>query len=289
MTGAGPYTVACLQTHPCFGDVAGNLARQRELLETAVGAGARLLVLPECCSTGYCFEDEREALSFSEELGRGPASELWLELAARHDVHIVAGVVERAGGAVYNSAALVGPDGVVGAYRKAHLWNREKEIFAAGDLGFPVYDTPLGRIGMHICYDAWFPEAFRLPALAGADIVCAPCNWVPVPGQPADQAVMASMLCMTGAHSNLLYVAAADRVGEERGQRFLGRSIVVDYGGWPLAGPAGADGEAIVYADIDPIGSRELRASNPFNQPLGDRRTDLYADLLGSTTKEQLA
>jgi predicted amidohydrolase len=156
------------------------------------------------------------------------------------------------------------------------LWNDEKRIFAAGDLGFPVYETPLGRIGLHICYDGWFPESCRSAALAGADVVCVPANWVPVPTQPAGFPAFATMLALTAAHTNQLYIVAASRIGTERGQSFLGRSIIADHHGTPLAGPAGDDEPAILTALIDPIGTRGDRQHNPFNRPLHDRRPDAY-------------
>ena len=129
---------------------------------------------------------------------------------------------------------------------------------------------------MHICYDGWFNESYRLLALAKADLLCVPANWVPVPTQKTELPVMANLLCMTNAHTNLVYIAAASRVGVEREQAFIGRSIIVDHAGWPLAGPASGTNEEIIYAEIDPIGSRPERVGNPFNQPLGDRRTDAY-------------
>ena len=109
-----------------------------------------------------------------------------------------------------------------------------------------------------------------------------PANWVPVPTQADGVPVIANQLCMTAAHTNLVYVAAASRVGVERGQPFIGRSIVVDHTGAPLAGPASGTEEEIVTATIAPIGSRAERRGNPFNQPLRDRRLDLYGEMLGS-------
>jgi N-carbamoylputrescine amidase len=110
----------------------------------------------------------------------------------------------------------------VGTFRKMHLWAAENLFFEPGNLGFPVFKTPFGRIGTFICYDGWFPESYRLCALQGADIVCIPTNWVPIPGQDATREAMANILCMAAAHANSMFVAAADRVGVERGQPFIG-------------------------------------------------------------------
>ncbi len=285
MTAHGAAIVAAaIQTEPVLGDVAGNLAHQRTAIEEAAAGAARLVVLPECSTTGYCFESVDEAAAVAEDVegGDGPALTTWRELAAAHDLHVAAGIVERAGDRLYNAAVLVGPDGLVGHYRKTHLWGIEHDLYTPGDLGFGVFDTPIGRIGIQICYDGWFPEVVRVEALQGADVVCVPANWVPVPTQDPAVPAMANMLCMTSAHTNLVYVVAASRVGVERGQPFIGRSIIVDHSGAPLAGPASATDPAILTATIDPIGSRAERHGNPFNQPLRDRRDDLYAEMLGS-------
>lgn len=270
------FIVAAVQMRPRIGDVAGNVARSSGWITRAAASGARLVILPEACSAGYVFADRAEALRYAEEVPEGPACSAWAALAREHDLWIVAGLTERDGGLPYNSAVLIGPDGHVGTYRKAHLWNDEKAIYGPNEAGFPVFDTPLGRIGIGICYDAWFPETFRSAALQGADLVALPSNWVPVPGQPSDMPAMATLMCMTGAHSNQCYVVGASRVGAERGQDFIGRSVIVGPDGWIIAGPAGDDEEELLLAEVDLIGSREARRGNPFNQPLADRRPELY-------------
>ncbi len=149
-------------------------------------------------------------------------------------------------------------------------------FFRKGDLGFPVFATALGRIGIAICYDGWFPETFRQLALAGAEIVCIPTNWVPMPNQPAGEAAMANTLHRAAAHSNGIFIACADRVGVERGQPFEGQSLIIGPKGWTLAGPASREAPETVSAVIDlaEAGHKDL---NEFNSVLGDRRTDLYA------------
>src|SRR5262245_46957119 len=184
---ADTLTIACLQTDPAIGDVAANLARQRSMVAEAVAGGAAIVVLPECSTGGYVFASRDEAATVAEDIaaGDGPALAAWQQWCAQFGIHLVGGLVERSGGDLYNAAALVGPDGVVGSYRKTHLWGIETGLYKAGDLGLPVYDTPVGRIGMLICYDAWFPECARIEALQGADLICMPANWVPVPTQAA--------------------------------------------------------------------------------------------------------
>jgi N-carbamoylputrescine amidase len=236
--GTGLVTLACLQMQPSFGDVASNVTKSVQLIERAADQGANLVVLPELCSTGYVFSNREEAFAVAEEVPAGPTASAWIECAARHRLHLVAGICERAGNKLYNSAVVIGPDGYVGTFRKVHLWNEEALYFEPGDLGFPVFHTPIGRIGVAICYDGWFPETFRLCALQGADIVCVPTNWVPIPGQADGRQAMANILAMAAAHSNSMFIACADRVGIERGQPFEGQSLIVSYTGWPVAGPA---------------------------------------------------
>lgn len=274
--------VACIQFEPRVGEREGNLERSVALIRRAAEEGARLVVLPELASSGYVFETREEAFALAEPVPGGSACAAWGELAAAHGLWIVAGIAERADERLFNSAVLIGPEGHVGTFRKMHLWNEENLFFEPGDLGFPVFHTPIGRIGMLICYDGWFPEAWRLCALQGADIVCVPTNWVPIPGQEPGREAMANILVMAAAHANSLFVAAADRIGTERGQPFVGQSLIVGHTGWPVAGPASATEEEILYADVNLADARRQRNWNAFNQPLRDRRSDVYDNMLGS-------
>ena len=135
---------------------------------------------------------------------------------------------------------------------------------------------------MAICYDGWFPEVYRLLAVRGADIVAVPTNWVPMPGQTPEGPVMAHALTISGAHSNGLTVVCADRVGTERGQPFVGRSLIVGSQGWTAAGPASVDQEEVLLASVDVQASRRSRQLNDFNHVLRDRRCDVYDELLGA-------
>jgi len=285
VTGSGRVKLACIQMQPSFGDVASNVARSVQLIEQAASQGVNLVVLPELCNSGYVFSNRAEAFAVAEEIPAGRTASAWMECAARHRLHLVAGICERAGNRLYNSAVVIGPQGYIGTFRKVHLWNEEALYFEPGDLGFPVFHTPIGRIGVAICYDGWFPETFRLCALQGADIVCVPTNWVPIPGQAEGRQAMANILAMAAAHSNSMYIACADRVGVERGQPFEGQSLIVSYTGWPVAGPASRDLEEIVVAEIDLGEARRKRNWNAFNQVLRDRRTDVYGEMLGSGAK----
>jgi N-carbamoylputrescine amidase len=281
----GSIRVACIQMQPVFGNVAANVARSLELIDRTASQGADLAVLPELANTGYMFTSREEAFSLAEQIPGGPSVTAWAERAARHGMHIVAGITERSGQDLYNSAVVIGPEGYIGTFRKVHLWNEENLFFEPGNLGFPVFHTPIGRIGVAICYDGWFPETFRLCALQGADIVCVPTNWVPIPGQAEGREAMANILAMAAAHSNSIFIACADRVGVERGQPFEGQSLIVSYTGWPVVGPASRDAEDILIAEVDLGEARRKRNWNAFNQILRDRRADVYDEMLGSGAK----
>ena len=278
-------TVACLQFEPVIGELQKNIQKGAEMIERAASLGARLIVLPELCDSGYVFETRQEAYALSESVEDSAAIRTWSGLAQKLGVHIVGGFCERAGDALYNSAAVIGPGGVLGVYRKSHLWAAEALFFERGDLGFPVITTPLGRIGALICYDGWFPECWRLCALQGADIVCVPTAWVPMPNQPEGQLAMANILCMSAAHSNSVFIAAACRTGTERGQPFIGQSMIISHAGWPLAGPASKTEAEVLVAECNLAEARRQRTLNEFNQVLRDRRADLYGEMLGSETR----
>jgi N-carbamoylputrescine amidase len=172
--------IACVQMEPKVGHKEANVAKSVELIERAADHDARLIVLPELANTGYVFDTREEAFALAEEIPGGATTQAWAKVAQQRGLTIVAGIAEREGDVLYNAAAIIGPDGHIGTFRKVHLWNEENLFFEPGNLGFPVFATPIGRIGAMICYDGWFPEAHRLLALQGADLICIPTNWVPI-------------------------------------------------------------------------------------------------------------
>jgi predicted amidohydrolase len=246
------------------------------MIEKAAESGARLIVAPELCISGYVFRSREEAMALSEPAADGPTARNWTELARKYGAYIVGGICERDGARLFNSAIIVGPDGHLGTFRKVHLWGDEALYFEPGDKGFPVFDTPFGRVGILICYDQWFPESYRSCTLGGADIVCVPTNWVPIPGQDPSREAMANIIAMASAHSNSVFVACADRVGTERDQPFIGQSLIVSYTGWPIGGPASADREEIISATVNVSDTRRHRRWNDFNDIIRDRRPDSY-------------
>jgi N-carbamoylputrescine amidase len=275
--------VASVQMEPRVGQKKQNVLRTLSLIDEAAAAGAQLVVLPELANTGYMFENRDEALGQAESIPGGATANAWTDAARSLGIHIAGGIAELGeDGRLYNSALLVGPQGVIGTYRKLHLWNEEHRIFERGNQGLPVFETAIGKLAIAICYDGWFPEVYRLLAAQGADIICVPTNWVPMPGQPAHGMAMAHVLTMAAAHSNGVSIVCANRIGIERAQPFIGQSLIVGPRGWPLAGPASTDGECILYARIDREQSRQARRFNAFNEVFSDRRGDVYDPMLGS-------
>ncbi|MFC0448960.1 nitrilase family protein [Rhodococcus jostii] len=280
-----PARVAVVQFNPQVGveNRKSNSEAVYERLNQAVQEGANLIVLPELATTGYTFTSREEAYAHAEEVPSGETVRGWESFAAEHDIYLVGCLPELDGDRLFDTAVLVGPDGFVGKYRKTHLWNEEKLYFEPGDLGYPVFHTKIGRIGLLVCWDIWFPETARIVAQQGADIICIPTGWVwtPPPLYDASGTCMAAYLTMTAAHSNNVFIATADRIGTERTSGFMGNSLIAGTNGWPIDRIAGPDEDTIVYADIDVVQARTAPIWNQLNDLHRDRRTDLYDQLLG--------
>ena len=172
--------VAAIQTRAHTGDKEGNTRQALDAVRRACWDGVRLVVLPELGNSGYVFNSREEVAELAEPIG-GETTQLWLEAAREHDVYICGGFLEVEARRFYNAALLVGPDGLIGHYRKVHLWDEEKLFFEPGDLGLNVFNLPFGRVGIMICYDGWHPEVARILKLKGADIILDPTCWVLVP------------------------------------------------------------------------------------------------------------
>ncbi|MGH8451380.1 nitrilase-related carbon-nitrogen hydrolase [Pseudomonas sp.] len=266
--------VVCHQLAPRIGDADYNRALTERAIRGAASLNAQVIVLPELIQSGYAFGDKEEAFKASETLD-GPTLGLWKSLAQELGIIIVAGFCERlSAGRVANSAALVEPTGRLTVYRKAHLWDREKLIFAPGDAPPPVVDTSVGRIAVMICYDLELPEWVRLPALAQADLLCAPVNWPDGP-RPVGERPAEIVRVQANAAVNRLFIAACDRCGEERGVNWVGGSVIVDADGYPLAGATSHQEEQRLVADLplEQAGNKSISAHNHVHQ---DRRPELY-------------
>lgn len=276
--------IGLVQLDPVLGDLTGNRDRSVEGIHVAVGEGADFVVLPELCSSGYNFANQTEALACSESIP-GPTTDCWVRVAQETGCYIAGGVCERDGDDLFNTAALVGPDGLVGIYRKLHLFDREQLSFCPGNRGLPVYSLPLGRVGMVICYDLRFVETTRILAAQDADIIAVPTNWVPTfnPAGEWDEAGFSPQGRLTAALSSLnaVFIAAADRVGEERGLRYLGASLVTDPEGNVLLGPLPKTEPAVSVCEIDLADVQKARVRTERVALYRERRTDVYGEYLG--------
>ena len=266
--------VACCQVAPVLGDLPRNRAVLDGAVREAAGRGAQVVVLPELASSGYAFVDRAHALACAEPAD-GPTVRGWAALALELGIVIVGGFCERDDeGQVRNSAALVDPSGVRAIYRKVHLWDRERLIFTAGDEPPPVVRTDVGVLSMMICYDLEFPEWVRLPALAGAQLLCAPTNW-PRATWPAGERPGEITRAMVDAAVNRMYLAVCDRVGDEGGLTWIGGSAVIDPDGWPLAGGRESEAPALLLAACR-LGRADDKGLGGLSDALADRRPDLY-------------
>jgi predicted amidohydrolase len=267
------------QLAPVLGDAPGNRARSLAAIASAAAQGARLVVLPELCTSGYAFTGADEARGLAEPAD-GETVAAWQEAARAHGIVIVAGLCELgATGDLHNSAVVVDPGGVRAVYRKTHLWDREPDVFAAGDAAPPVVDTLAGRIGLAVCFDSTFPEHMRRAALAGAEIIAVPMN-SPAPPRPTEPVPIEIAIAMAAANANRVWIVQADRTGEERGIRWAQASVVVDPDGSVVAGPP--DGEALIAADLDLARARD-KSWGERNDVFADRRPKLYANAAPSS------
>jgi predicted amidohydrolase len=284
-TRVSPVRVAVVQFEPRVGveNLKANALAVEQRLTAAAEAGAGLIVLPELATTGYVFETREEAFTHAEAVPDGPTVQRFARFAAERNVYIVACVAEQDRDRLFDTAVLVGPEGYIGRYRKTHLWNTEKLWFTPGDEGYSVFDTRIGRIGLLVCWDIWFPETARIVAQLGADIICVPTGWVWTPPPLYDQSgvCMAAYLTITAAHANNVFIATADRIGQERGAGFMGNSLIAGTNGWPIDRIAGPDEDTIIYADVDLTAARTAPIWNQLNDLHRDRRTDLYDQMLG--------
>ena len=269
--------IAAVQMDVTMADIAGNLLRMITKTRETRAAGAELTIFPECALTGYCFDSIDEARPYAESIP-GPSVDKMVALCAELGGFVVFGLLEKEGARVFNALALVGPQGLIGSYRKIHLPRLGVDMYTDfGDRPFAVHEINGLRIGMNICYDGGFPESGRCLALLGADLIVLPTNWPPGAEAAADYAIN------TRAMENTVYYAAADRVGVERGVPFIGKSKICDPLGKTL-GYADHTHEEILYADIDVSRSRNkhlIRKAgvNEVNR-IADRHPEMYSKLV---------
>ncbi len=276
------WKIAAVQIDCRLGDIPANREAIRAKLREAAGQGAKLVVFPECILTGYGFESADEAWPSAEKLP-GPSSDIIAKDCRELNVWCVYGTLECGGDRFFNACALVGPNGFVASYRKIHLPILGVDRFATpGDQPFAVHDLGGLKIGINICYDGSFPESSRVLTLQGADLIVLPTNW--------PTGARGSVLPLTQARAieNHIYYAAVNRIGEERGFRYIGASRIVGFNGQLLASSV-ADEETILYAEIDPEKARDkqvviIPGKYEVNR-VGHRRPEMYGELVQRTGK----
>ncbi|MFA4640200.1 nitrilase [Pyrococcus kukulkanii] len=257
--------VGFVQMNPELLSLDKNYSKAEKLIKEAKKLGARLVVLPELFDTGYNFETREDVFEVAQPIPDGETTSFLMDVARNLELYIVAGTAEKDGENLYNSAVVVGPSGYLGKYRKIHLFYREKYFFEPGDLGFKVFDLGFLRVGVMICFDWFFPESARTLALKGADVIAHPANLV-MPYAPRAMPIRAL--------ENRVYTITADRVGEERGLRFIGKSLIASPRAEVLA-MASETEEEVGVVDIDLSIARNKRL-NELNDIFKDRRPDYY-------------
>ena len=267
--------VAVVQMDIKIQNKAYNRGRILDRLEAAAKEGANLVVFPECALTGYCFDSPEDALPVAEPVP-GAGAERIAEAAKDLDCYAVVGMLERVGREVYNAAVVIGPEGVLGSYHKAHMPFLGIDRYNAyGEEAFPVFETRYGKVGVNICFDLNFPESARTAKLRGARLLVVPTNW------PAGTNTYKHVVNARG-HENHMFVAVANRVGTERGCEFCGHSKIVDLRGETVAEADGTK-ETILYGEFDIAEADQNHiATKPGEWELdriADRRPELYTAL----------
>jgi N-carbamoylputrescine amidase len=279
-------TVATVQMR-CGSDARDNLHRAEAWLREAAAAGAHVILLPELFASEYfCKRQDPRYFELAAPLDGHPVLQTLCPLAAELEVVLPVSLFERDGQCFYNSVAIVDADGsVLGSYRKAHIPDgpgyQEKFYFTPGRQPFPVWQTRYLKLGVAICWDQWFPEAARIMALQGAELLCYPTAIGSEPEEPEIDSRPHWQTVMCGhAGANMTPLMAANRIGKETDGGisidFYGHSFIADWQGQKISA-AGADEEGVLYAQLDLPALRELRAGWGLFR---DRRPDLYDRIL---------
>jgi len=270
------YRAAVIQYEPTLGAKDRNVTDLLAMAEEAASQGAKLIIMPEMGTAGYCWYGREEIAPLVEPIP-GPTTDKFGEVSARHECYILVALpeVDPGTGDYFNSIAFMGPDGFIGKYRKTHPFISEPKWATDGNLPMPVWSTDIGNIGALICMDSSFVETTRVLALEGADVVCAVYN-VPFSGAPRPP----SAGWQSRAFENGVYFLASDRWGQERGVQFAGGSAIVDPDGTVQSSLDVGDG--IVYGEVDVRRAREKDWSEGGNR-IRDRRPEEYDAIRLST------
>ena len=264
------YLAAAITFDPKLKMKDQNIAEQYALVEEAAKKGAKLIALPEMSTTGYCWYDREEVRPYVEPIP-GPTTEIFEKIAKKYECWIVVGLpeVDEKMNVYYNSAALIGPDGVIGVHRKTHNYVCEGRWAKQGNLDHQVFKTPIGNIGILICMDINIMETARLEGVRGADVIVDISNWV--------EDKTPALTWFTRAYENGCYVLVSDRCGLERGTEFNGGSCLIDPDGHLLC--CADTGPAIAYGEIDIKKARDKSFSG-YGHKMRDRRPDAYMDIV---------
>lgn len=254
--------IALIQFAPVFGDLKSTIESLKGLFYRAKEAD--LVVLPELANTGYNFASREQALAVSETVKESIFLDFIKASCFQYNFALATGFSEKEGDKLYNSAILMNKKGVIGTYRKLHLFMNEKNIFEKGNLALPVFMLDGVKIGMLVCFDWMFPEVWRKLALQGVDLILHPSNLV----LPYAQSVIPSYALV-----NRVFIATANRFGTEKELSFTGQSVIVNPKGELLA--KAGKWEEILFADIDPELARNKMITS-MNDIFKDRRTDIY-------------
>ncbi|HUV56780.1 MAG TPA: carbon-nitrogen hydrolase family protein [Dehalococcoidales bacterium] len=270
---ADKIKIAAVQMEPKLMKIEENLDGMAEATKQAANNQANLIVFPECSLTGYIFSSRHEALPFAETIP-GPSTEKLASICRELGVYVIFGLLEKENDRLFNAAAFLGPEGLIAGYRKNHLPFLGVDRFVdAGDKPFGVHQTPIGNIGLEICYDIAFPESSRVMTLLGADILVLPTNF------PHSRGEKLNLLVSARAIENRVHVVSADRVGSERGYSFSGMSKIVDASG-DILGLASRDKEEIIYGEVSLDSSRQKHITFIPGEweldQIKDRRPELY-------------
>jgi predicted amidohydrolase len=255
--------IAIIQFKPTLGNIAFN----RESIHSLLGRvpGAQLVILPELASTGYNFQDKQQVLSLAEDPANSSYLDMLAAVAKENGQFIASGFNEKASEGIYNSSALIGPEGFMGIYRKMHLFMHEKEFFIPGDGKLEVYDIGYCKMGMQICFDYLFPEPWRILSEKGAQLIIHPSNLLT---QNATKALPGIALM------NRVFIATANRIGTEGELTFNGGSMIIDPSG-NIIRKAKPDAEEILEYELD-ISLSDDKMITPLNHVFKDRRPEQY-------------
>jgi N-carbamoylputrescine amidase len=259
-----------------------NRARSVEAARELLRRGAQLVVLPELIVPGYVADRDR-LMELGEPVD-GPTVSAWRATAAEHGGWIAGGFCERVGDTLFNSAVVVGADGVALHYRKLHPFREEKHVFGPGDLGLPVAELPFGRVGLCVCYDLRFVETVRVLALEGAELVCVPTAWLSGFDERqwnGDGLAPQAEGAILQANLDQVFIACASQVGRSDRYEFLGSSIVAGPRGEVLAGPLPIAAPELAVVDIDLDDVRRAQVRHELITPREDRRRDVYGLMVG--------